>query len=143
MAVFFQFIINAFSFLAKILRFRSVGNMIIKKAFIVPIAVLETALVAILVTYFGLLVKILFFIFFKIRELIKLINDFHSNNDDVISLASDIMKSLGLWDAFVDVWNLYSGIFLVLLIVFGSTIGINFFNFFRRRLYEYYHMARI
>lgn|GEM_PF-6875122 len=143
MAVFFQFIINAFAFLAKILRFRSIGNMLIKKAFIFPIAALETALVAILSVYFVCLVRILLFIFLKINSLIKLINDFQASNDDVISLACDVIKSLGLWDAFVSVWNIYSGIFITLFIVFGSTIGINFFNFFRRRLYEYYHMARI
>lgn len=138
-----QIIINILQFLFKFMKFRSIANYIVQKIYIGPILAIEVILFQILIVYFISLIKVTLYIYEKINYLIKMINEFQSSNNDVLSLASNILKSVGLWNAFVDVWYLYLPMFLLFAVIYGSTIGINFFNFFRRRLYEYYHMARI
>ena len=135
-------LLSAFVAVFKFFRFRNVANFIIKKAFWAPIVAIETILIGILVTYFVSLVSLANFIHNKINELINLIDNLSTANGEVLGWASDIAKSLGLWNAFVDAWNLFLPIFLTILIIYGSLIGIKFFSFFRSRLIEYYHLTR-
>ncbi|QKF91754.1 hypothetical protein [Campylobacter sp. CCUG 57310] len=135
-------ILSAIAAVFKFFRFRNLGNLVIKKAFWFPIAAVETILVGILVTYFTNLVLLLNFIHTKINELIGHINNLSTANGEVLGWASEIAKSLGLWNAFVDVWNIFSPILLIILLIYGLSMGIKFFSFIRSRLIEYYHLAK-
>lgn len=135
-------ILSALAAVFKFFRFGDIANFLLKKAIVLPLLPIELTLVGILVTYFVNLVILLNFIYTKINELINLINNLSTANGEVLGWASDIAKSLGLWNAFVDVWNIFSPIFLAILLTYGSIVGIKFFSFFRSRLIEYYHLAK-
>lgn len=72
--------------------------------------------------YFASILKILEFIYSKSNYIIEYINNFNNLADDIFSYGMIVLKSLGIWNAFVDVYNIFSVTFAALIVIYASKL---------------------
>ena len=47
-----------------------------------------------------------------------------SSTDDTVSWALQVVASMGIWDAFVDTWSLFSPMLISVIVIFLSKKGL-------------------
>ena len=126
-------------------RFSAIANFFIGKAVLLQVFMIEILLLAHLIGYFVGLLAILVFIYKKTHQFIDLIDKLMTvdNGNEILSVTAAIFQSFGIWQAFADVYNLFSPLLLTVFGVYGAVMGIKFFSFFRKRLIEYYKFLKI
>lgn len=109
-------------------KWSSVVDFFFKKVTFASMLVVNTIIAALLASYFAATLSSLNFIYEKINYIIKYINDFVGDSNDVVSLSVNILKSLGIWNAFVDVYNVFSPFLISLALGYVFKFGIKFFR---------------
>ncbi|WP_169778647.1 hypothetical protein [Campylobacter curvus] len=126
-------------------RFSAIANFFIGKAVLLQVFMIEILLLSHLIGYFVGLLALLIFIYKKTHQFIDLIDKLMTadNGNEILSVTAAIFQSFGIWQAFADVYNLFSPLLLTVFGVYGAVMGIKFFSFFRKRLIEYYKFLKI
>ena len=73
----------------------------------------------------GAYITIAIFIFNKFYVLFSKVNRLVvSSTDDTVSWALQVVASMGIWDAFVDTWSLFSPMLISVIVIFLSKKGL-------------------
>ena len=119
-------ILSALSWIFNRLKLGELAAFVLKKIAFSKIVLIEIAMFALMVIYFGALLSIVNFLFgqlFEIFNFTKTLTNPTSSNE-VTSTALAVLSTLGVFKAFWDVFNLYSPIFISLFLMLGTKIGI-------------------
>ena len=119
-------ILSALSWIFTRLKLGELAAFVLKKIAFSKIVLIEIAMFALMVIYFGALLAIVNFLFgqlFDIFNFTKTLTNPTSGNE-ITSTALAVLSTLGVFKAFWDVFNLYAPIFISLFLMLGSKIGI-------------------
>ena len=119
-------ILSALSWIFGRLKLGELAGFVIKKIAFSKVVLIEIAMFALMVIYFGALLAIVNFLFgqlFDIFNFTKTLTNPTSGNE-VTSTALAVLSNLGVFKAFWDVFNLYAPIFISLFLMLGAKIGI-------------------
>ncbi len=73
----------------------------------------------------GAYITIAIFIFNKFYDLFSKVSSLVNNStDDTVSWALQVVASMGIWDAFVDTWSLFSPMLISVIVIFLSKKGL-------------------
>ena len=88
-------------------------------------------------SYFFAVVSILDFIYTKFNYIVDYVNNLPTGNDKILTTALAFIKSLGAWNAFCDVFAIFSPILLSFFLIYAVKIGIVVFKFFRETILSF------
>ena len=88
-------------------------------------------------SYFFAVVSILDFIYTKFNYIVDYVNNLPTGNDKILTTALAFIKSLGDWNAFCDVFAIFSPILLSFFLIYAVKIGIVVFKFFRETILSF------
>ncbi|WP_276709507.1 hypothetical protein [Campylobacter rectus] len=129
-------ILSALSWIFGRLKLGELAGFVIKKIAFSKVVLIEIAMFALMVIYFGALLAIVNFLFgqlFDIFNFTKTLTNPTSGNE-VTSTALAVLSTLGVFKAFWDVFNLYAPIFISLFLMLGSKIGIKLLEKLRKSI---------
>ncbi|OUT12094.1 fatty acid synthesis protein [Campylobacter concisus] len=96
--------------------------------------VINVILGALVLSYAAAVIYIINFIYSKINYIIDYVNNLSIGSDRIVTTAISVLKSLGAWNAFCDVFSIFSPILLSFFIIYATKIGITVFRFVRETL---------
>ena len=119
-------ILSALSWIFGRLKLGELAGFVIKKIAFSKIVLIEIAMFALMVIYFGALLAIANFLFGQLFDIFNFTKSLTSptGGNEVTSIALAVLSSLGVFKAFWDVFNLYAPIFISLFLMIGAKIGI-------------------
>lgn len=129
-------ILSALSWIFGRLKLGELAGFVIKKIAFSKVVLIEIAMFALMVIYFGALLAIVNFLFgqlFDIFNFTKTLTNPTSGNE-ITSTALAVLSTLGVFKAFWDVFNLYAPIFISLFLMLGSKIGIKLLEKLRKSI---------
>ena len=88
-------------------------------------------------SYFFAVVSILDFIYTKFNYIVDYINNLSVGDDKIVTTAMMALKSLGAWNAFCDVFAIFSPILLSFFLIYAAKIGIFIFKNARETLLSF------
>lgn len=98
----------------------------------------NTALVIAIIAYGGAVLKLLLFVYEKTSYLITYINNMTSGGvDDTLSWAMDVIKAFGIWNAFVDVYSVFSVPIISIFVIFAMRLALKVLHSLQRTLIAY------
>ncbi|WP_169940134.1 hypothetical protein [Campylobacter sp. RM15925] len=101
------------------------------------------AIVVTIGLYCGAVTTLLLFVYEKSNQFINLINDMTSGaSNDILAWAMDILKAFGLWNAFVDVYSIFSVPIISLFVIYGYKLGLRFLHSIQMTLISF-NVARL
>ncbi len=115
------------------------GGNVINFFFTLKISVVNSIIFGIWVTLFTTYVASIIFIFRHAVDLINKINSASSNHVDpdnleILSLSFDILKALGIWDAFVDVFATSIPFWFSIIMMYSSKVFLKALYALRKNL---------
>lgn len=132
-------ILSALSWIFGRLKLGNLAGFIIKKIVFSKVVLIEIAMFALMVVYFGALLAIANFLFgqlFDFFNFTKTLTNPTSSNE-VTSTALAVLSTLGVFKAFWDIFNLYAPIFISLFLMIGAKIGIKLLEKLRKSIQSY------
>ncbi|MGP1532955.1 MAG: hypothetical protein ACTTJF_02680 [Campylobacter sp.] len=132
-------ILSALSWIFGRLKLGNLAGFIIKKIVFSKVVLIEIAMFALMVVYFGALLAIANFLFgqlFDIFNFTKTLTN-PTNSNEVTSTALAVLSTLGVFKAFWDIFNLYAPIFISLFLMIGAKIGIKLLEKLRKSIQSY------
>ena len=129
-------ILSALSWIFGRLKLGELAGFVIKKIAFSKIVLIEIAMFALMVIYFGALLAIVNFLFgqlFDILNFTKTLTNPTADNE-VTSTALAVLSTLGVFKAFWDILNLYAPIFISLFLMLGAKIGIKLLEKLRKSI---------
>lgn len=119
-------LLSALSWIFGRLKLGELAGFVIKKIAFSKIVLIEIAMFALMVIYFGALLAIANFLFGQLFDIFNFTKSLTSptGGNEVTSIALAVLSSLGVFKAFWDVFNLYAPIFISLFLMIGAKIGI-------------------
>ena len=90
--------------------------------------IINGLLFASILSYVAAVLVILNFIYTKFNYIVDYINNLSVGNDKIITTAMMALKSLGAWNAFCDVFAVFSPILLSFFLIYAAKIGIFIFK---------------
>nr|DAF96590.1 MAG TPA: hypothetical protein [Inoviridae sp. ctTUL13] len=100
--------------------------------------VVNTAITAAVFAYAAAVLALLLFVYNKTNYLITYINNMISGaGDEVLTWAMDVIKAFGIWNAFVDVYNVFSVPIISIFVIFAMRLGLNTLHSLQRMLISY------
>ena len=115
---------NAIGFVFKIFSFVKMG-------------VINGILVGVVISYTTAVIYIINFIYSKLNYIIDYVNNLSVGNEKIVTTALAALKSLGAWNAFCDVFSIFSPILLSFFSIYSIKIGIVIYRFFRETLLSF------
>ncbi|WP_459902834.1 hypothetical protein [Campylobacter concisus] len=109
-------------------------NFVFKAVTFSKMVVINVILGALVLSYAAAVIYIINFIYSKINYIIDYVNNLSVGNEKIVTTAFSILKSLGAWGAFCDVFSIFSPILLSFFIIYATKIGITIFRFVRETL---------
>lgn len=101
------------------------------------------AIILAIVAYCTAVIKLLLFVYEKSNQFINLINDMTSGaSNDILAWAMDILKAFCLWNAFVDVYNIFSVPIISLFVIYATKLLIKALHSFQMTLISL-HISRL
>ena len=98
----------------------------------------NTALVVAIIAYGGAVLKLLLFVYEKTNYLITYINKMTSGTgDEILIWAMDVIKAFGIWNAFVDVYNVFSVPIISIFTIFAMRLVLKVLHSLQRTLVAY------
>lgn len=98
----------------------------------------NTALVVAILAYGAAVLKLLLFVYEKTNYLITYINNMTSGaGDEVLTWAMDVIKAFGIWNAFVDVYNVFSVPIISIFTIFAIRLALKVLHSLQRTLVAY------
>ncbi|WP_297968395.1 hypothetical protein [uncultured Campylobacter sp.] len=119
-------LLSALSWIFGRLKLGELAGFVIKKIAFSKIVLIEIAMFALMVIYFGALLAIANFLFGQLFDIFNFTKSLTSptGGNEITSIALAVLSSLGVFKAFWDVFNLYAPIFISLFLMIGAKIGI-------------------
>ena len=109
-----------------------------KKVTFGAMVVVNTALVVMLFAYGAAILSLLLFVYNKINQFISFLSDISSGgSNEILAWAMDILRALGVWNAFVDVYNIFSVPIVSIITIYGMRLGLNVFHSLQNTLMAY------
>jgi hypothetical protein len=87
-----------------------------------------------ILSYATAVLYIINFIYAKFNYIVDYVNNLSVGSDRLVTTAMAVLRSLGAWNAFCDVFAVFSPIFLSFFIIYATKIGIVIFRFARETL---------
>ena len=109
-------------------------NFVFKAVTFSKMVVINVILGAPVLSYAAAVIYIINFIYSKFNYIIDYVNNLSVGNEKIVTTAFSILKSLGAWNAFCDVFSIFSPIFLSFFVIYATKIGITVFRFVRETL---------
>ena len=109
-------------------------NFVFKAITFSKMVVINVLLGALVLSYAAAVIYIINFIYSKFNYIIDYVNNLSVGNEKIVTTAFSILKSLGAWNAFCDVFSIFSPIFLSFFVIYATKIGITVFRFVRETL---------
>nr|WP_314541449.1 hypothetical protein [uncultured Campylobacter sp.] len=103
----------------------------------VKMGVINGILVGVVISYATAVIYIINFIYSKLNYIIDYVNNLSVGSDKIITTALSALKSIGAWNAFCDVFSIFSPILLSFFSIYSIKIGIVIYRFFRETLLSY------
>ena len=98
----------------------------------------NTALLLAIFAYGAAVLKLLLFVYEKTNYLITYINNMTSGaGDEVLTWAMDVIKAFGIWNAFVDVYNVFSVPIISIFTIFAIRLALKVLHSLQRTLVAY------
>ena len=98
----------------------------------------NTALVVAILAYGAAVLKLLLFVYEKTNYLISYINNMTSGaGDEILTWAMDVIKAFGIWNAFVDVYNVFSVPIISIFVIFAMRLALKVLHSLQRTLVAY------
>lgn len=96
--------------------------------------IINGILTTLVLSYAAAVIYIINFIYSKFNYIIEYVNNLSVGNEKIVTTALAVLKSLGAWNAFCDVFSIFSPIFLSFFVIYATKIGITVFRFVRETL---------
>ncbi|WP_459845004.1 hypothetical protein [Campylobacter concisus] len=96
--------------------------------------IINGILTTLVMSYAVAVIYIINFIYSKFNYIIEYVNNLSVGNEKIVTTALAVLKSLGAWGAFCDVFFIFSPILLSFFIIYATKIGISVFRFVRETL---------
>ncbi|WP_187422166.1 hypothetical protein [Campylobacter concisus] len=109
-------------------------NFVFKAITFSKMVVTNVILGTLVLSYAAAVIYIINFIYSKFNYIIDYVNNLSVGNEKIVTTAFSILKSLGAWNAFCDVFSIFSPIFLSFFVIYATKIGITVFRFVRETL---------
>ena len=109
-------------------------NFVFKAITFSKMVVINVILGTLVLSYAAAVIYIINFIYSKFNYIIDYVNNLSVGNEKIVTIAFSILKSLGAWNAFCDVFSIFSPIFLSFFVIYATKIGITVFRFVRETL---------
>ena len=109
-------------------------NFVFKAVTFSKMVVINVILGALVLSYAAAVSYIINFIYSKFNYIIDYVNNLSVGNEKIVTTAFSILQSLGAWNAFCDVFSIFSPIFLSFFVIYATKIGITVFRFVRETL---------
>ena len=96
--------------------------------------IINTILGGLMLSYATAVLYIINFIYAKFNYIVDFVNNLSVGNNKLVVTAMAVLRALGAWNAFCDVFAIFSPIFLSFFIIYATKIGIVVFRFVRETL---------
>ena len=96
--------------------------------------IINAILGGLMISYATAVLYIINFIYAKFNYIVDYVNNLSVGSDKLVLTAMAVLRSLGAWNAFCDVFAIFSPIFLSFFIIYATKIGIVVFRFVRETL---------
>lgn len=130
-------LLSALSWIFGRLKLGELSGFIIKKIAFSKVVLIELAMFALMIIYFGALIAIVNFLFgqlFDIFGFLRGLTDSSGSSNEITSIGLAVLSALGVFKAFWDVFNLYAPIFISLFLMLGARIGIKLLEKLRKSI---------
>ena len=129
---------SALSWIFGFLNWSKIVTYIRKKVTFGAMVVVNTALVVMLFAYGAAILSILIFVYNKTNQFISFLSDISSGgSNEILAWAMDILRALGVWNAFVDVYNVFSVPIISVITIYGMRLGLKIFHSLQNTLMAY------
>ena len=96
---------------------------------------INITIAALVVSYLAAVLNIVIFVYNKANDLINLIDKVtDGGSNEILTWAMEIFRALGVWNAFVDVFNIFSPVIASLVIIYAYKVGYKFLRSVREAL---------
>ena len=112
-------------------------NFVFKAVTFSKMVVINVILGALVLSYATAVIYIINFIYSKINYITDYVNNLSVGSDRIVTTAFSILKSLGAWNAFCDVFSIFSPILLSFFVIYATKIGITIFRFINDYLFSW------
>lgn len=129
-----QAIIATIVLFFRFFKWENVINFVFKAVTFSKMVVINVILGTLVLSYAAAVIYIINFIYSKFNYIIDYVNNLSVGNEKIVTTAFSILKSLGAWNAFCDVFSIFSPIFLSFFVIYATKIGITVFRFVRETL---------
>ena len=100
--------------------------------------VVNTALVVMLFAYGAAILSLLLFVYNKTNQFISYLSNLTSGgSNEILAWAMDIFRALGVWNAFVDAYNVFSVPIVSIITIYGMRLGLKIFHSLQNTLMAY------
>lgn len=113
-------------------------NLALKFASFGWMVTINVAIMAALVAYGGAVLKLILFVYEKTNQFIDFVNGFSVGGDDLTVWVMDIVKTMGAWNAFVDVYRIFSVPILSIFVILAVRLGLKIAHGMRNTLVTYF-----
>ena len=96
--------------------------------------IINAILGGLMISYATAVLYIINFIYAKFNYIVDYVNNLSAGSDKLVLTAMAVLRSLGAWNAFCDVFAVFSPIFLSFFVIYATKIGIVVFRFVRETL---------
>lgn len=97
---------------------------VLKKVTFGKMVLINTFLFALVIAYGWAAFKLIMFVHDSINKFISFLNDISSGgSNEILSWAMDIIRAFGVWNAFVDVYNVFSVPIVSVILLYVYKIG--------------------
>ena len=96
--------------------------------------IINTILGGLMLSYATAVLYIINFIYAKFNYIVDYVNNLSAGSDKLVLTAMAVLRSLGAWNAFCDVFAVFSPILLSFFVIYATKIGIVVFRFVRETL---------
>ena len=132
------FIFGILSWIANFFIWLGVVDKVRRYINFAAMVVVNTAITAAVFAYAAAVLALLLFVYNKTNYLITYINNMTSGaGDEVLIWAMDVIKAFGIWNAFVDIYNVFSVPIISIFVIFAMRLGLNTLHSLQRMLISY------
>lgn len=132
------FIFGILSWIANFFIWLGVVDKVRRYVNFAAMVVVNTAITAAVFAYAAAVLSLLLFVYNKTNYLISYVNNMTSGAvDEIFSWAMDVIKAFGIWNAFVDVYNVFSVPIISIFVIFAMRLGLNTLHSLQRMLISY------
>ena len=132
------FIFGILSWIANFFVWLGVVDKVRRYINFAAMVVVNTAITAAVFAYAAAVLALLLFVYNKTNYLITYINNMTSGaGDEILTWAMDVIKAFGIWNAFVDVYNVFSVPIISIFTIFAIRLALKVLHSLQRTLVAY------